>query len=176
MKNLLPTYDKSSRWMKTGRGPPFIGGTGKILSPVGLDLLTSFIIIRELFGDENGLRTSISRPTRPAAGGFLAKAKAQAAMRRELGKYSLLCHVCLLMYAPSARREKEAESSPSQASTSRTLSSTSIGANRGDGEGEPNDEGNCMVSSRAAQKRPLEMEEEEENRDPGPSTQRRRNQ
>ena len=86
MKNLLPTYDKSSRQMKTGCGPPFVGGISKILSPVGLDLLTSFIIIRELFGDENGLRSSVSRPTRRAAGGFVAKAKAQAAMRCELGK------------------------------------------------------------------------------------------
>jgi hypothetical protein len=83
------------------------------------------------------------------------------------------------MHAPSARRDSEdCEANPaasSQASTCRTLSSTSIGANRGE-EDETNEDGYCMVSARPARKRQAEATDEEyENRDPGPSTQRPRN-
>ena len=49
-----------------------------------LDLLIS--MIRELFGDEQGLGVALSHRKKPTAGGFLAKAKAQAARRREQGK------------------------------------------------------------------------------------------
>ena len=133
-----------------------------------------------MFGDEHGLRSALSRRNRPT-GGFLAKARVQAARRREQGKYLLPRVAFLLMYALSARRDNEghgadsegpgASSSPSPA---RTLSSTSIGANRGGGGGETNGEGNCMGTPRRAQKRNLDATDEE-NREPGPSTQRPRN-
>ena len=77
------------------------------------------------------------------------------------------------MYAPSARRDSEDRGADSSPSPVRTLSSTSIGANRGAGGGETNREDNCMTPRRA-EKRRLNATDEEENREPGPSTQRPR--
>ncbi len=92
MRTLPRCYSRYSSRTMNGPKTQFAGGTCKWSSQVGIWLIS---ILRELFGDENGL-TSVASTHRSTSNShaFLAKAKAQATKRRiektvanDLGKY-----------------------------------------------------------------------------------------